>query len=104
MGTSSGFLGQNFVPSSGMGSVRKCRLGIRTNEAKPNDTAVDYNPRFWRDISFLSSYTKSTQVGAPVGHLSDLSVFLVPSYGSVVGFLGESPVQSPPSRNPETEP
>ena len=94
MGTSLGFRGQNFVPSSDIGSVRSGRHGFPTSDPEPDFTTWGYNSRLRRASTFLSSDSESTQNLGSIGYLVHLSDFRVPSYGSVSGFRGESLVKA----------
>ena len=109
MGTSLGFRGQNFMPSSDIGSVRSDRHGVPTSDGETNVTVWASNSGFRRDIIFLMADSESTQNLGSIWHLMELSDFCVSSYGSVSDFRGESLVQTAglcyvSSRKSETEP
>ena len=104
-----GFLGQNFVPSSDIGSVRSGRHGVPTSDAETDFTVWAYNSQLRGAGTFLSSYSESTQNLGSTGYLVHLSDFRVRSYGSVSDFRGESPAKpiglcSGSSRKSETTP
>ena len=75
MGTSLGFRGQNFVPSSDIGSVWSSRVGHRTCEVKS-------------DVIVINSTLGS------IGYLSELSDFRVRSCGSATELRGEPPTKT----------
>ena len=72
-GASPVFLGQDFVPSSEIGSVRSGRLGLRTYETKSDVAALAYFSRLRGDITFLSSYSESTQSLGSAGYSVDIT-------------------------------
>ena len=82
------------MPTSDIGSVFSCRLGLWPYEAKSDDAALGYNSRFWRDSIILSSNSEYTQPLRSIGYLSGLFDFYLPSHGSVSDFRGESPVKT----------
>ena len=109
MGTSLGFRGQNFVPSSDIGSVRSDRHGVPTSDAELYFTTWGYNSRLRRASTFLNSDSESTQNLGSICYSVHLSDFCVPSYGSVSDFRGESLLKavglcSVSSRKSETDP
>ena len=101
-----GCWGQNFGPSSDIGSGRPA---LRTSDAKSDFAAFAYNSQLRGVSTFLSSYSESTQSFGSIGHLADLSDFRVLSYGQVSDFRLEAE-QSPTvlvkdsPRKSETEP
>ena len=74
------------MPGSDIGSVRSCRAGRRTYDAKSDFAILAYNPRMRGVSTFWSSDSESKQTFGSIGYLSDLLDSHVPSDRSVSDF------------------
>ena len=94
LGTSEGFMGQKFVPSSDIASGRSGRPRPRTSDPKSNLAVLAYNYRLCRVSTFLSTYSESTQNLSSTGYMMDLSDSCTPElrfgFGLSANLLGQT--------------